>query len=159
MRYLLDKNWGVLDLTSGLYSTRPRSQALAWERGSLKLCFDAQQALAAHHVDSEVGWRVSFECRVLEAELPECAFPSGSLGTSEMRDCTRLGPTIWRSSLQQSSFGRLGSYWKTELGLDLQSETAIGLGSFGTVSNRCWLGSFSFPIRSYALCSIKATFD
>ena len=31
----------------------PRSQALAWERESLKLCFDALQALTDHHVGSE----------------------------------------------------------------------------------------------------------
>ena len=36
----------------------PRSQALAWERESLKLCFDPLQALADSHVGSDHGWSV-----------------------------------------------------------------------------------------------------
>ena len=31
----------------------PRSQELAWERGSLKLCFNALKTLATNHVGSE----------------------------------------------------------------------------------------------------------
>ena len=60
----------------------PRPQAHAWGRGSLKLCFEALQARAVHHDSSDDRCRVAVECAVREAELPECAFPSWSLGTS-----------------------------------------------------------------------------
>ena len=39
--------------------------------------------MADHHDGSGDGWRVSVQCMVREAELPECAFPSWSSGTSE----------------------------------------------------------------------------
>ena len=47
---------------------------------------------AKNHNGSEFGWRLSVQCSVREADLPECAFPSRSSGTSRSYQSSRHIP-------------------------------------------------------------------